>query len=500
MSGGYNTSDTIAAIAGGMDAGARRHIIRISGPRATEAVSQLVGGGFVMRGRGLQNCRIRIDEGLGVDGIIYYFPAPRSYTGDDLIEVHVLSAQCAAEAVLERLLAMGIRQARGGEFTFRAYVNGKLDLAQAEAVAQIVCSGSSVQLAAAQRLLAGGLNKKLDAIRSELLDIASLIAAGLDFSGEDIEFISTQGAATKLDSIIDSLNSLLKNNVGLEEMLSLPGVAVAGVSNAGKSSLVNALLGVDRSIVSSELNTTRDVLASILELEHTKCMLLDTAGIGDKPEGVEELAQASAMTSIRNAQLVLFCVDMGKDDWEEDAALFKKVGREAVVLIGTKRDLVTEMSPRMIQLERVFKNPTDDLKTTYKPPMVIAGSEHQGRKWNSTPALPCRACKDSTAVPAVAVSTKTGAGLGELKTLIDGRLGSEKTGSSDAVTINQRHKLWITQAISLLGQARDELRSDNEEVAAMLLHGAYRTFGELWNESIDDAMLERIFSQFCIGK
>jgi tRNA modification GTPase len=462
----YDVRHTIAAVssAAGMDA--VRTIIRISGPKAFELVSRLFETSVHQTAGRIAGGSIRIDDECALDVAAYIFGSPRSYTGDDLIELHIAAPSILIAAVMQRLFAMGIHHAVPGEFTARAYLNGKLDLAQAEAVAQIVTSGNLIQLMAAQKLLTGRLTDTIRKVQNKLLDLISRIEAGLDFSAEDIAFISTAEAIECIDDAVTDLEQLLDGSVSCEEVISLPSVGIVGAPNAGKSSLLNTLLGLQRSIVSAQRSTTRDVLNGILKLAHCNCAIFDCAGLlpAAAPQDIlHQLAQDAAIEAAHTAQLVIFCVDVSKSSWAEDTEVFNFVTHQHLIAAATKCDLPKPdaLGEKIAGMKAIF-----------------------GRKF-----LP--------------LSSHTGAGIESLRDAIDSALACPAgtvTQTADIISLNQRHRSWLKDAINWLGQAKQELLSGNPEVAAMLLRNGYRGFGELSDEGIDDAVLERIFSRFCIGK
>jgi len=290
----YKLDDTIAAISS--PGAGQRAIVRISGPETIDTCERIFSSPIPKDRSGVFSGRIAVDSELQVDATLYLFLAPHSYTGDDIAEIHIHTNAAVTEALMGNLLSAGgqIRMAGPGEFTARAYLNGKMDLTQAEAVNEIVMSSNKFQLAASEKLLAGRLGETTSKIRSELMDYLSLIEAGLDFSGEDIEFITRPEAAERLTQINNELEGLLSGSVRYEEVVDLPAVGIAGATNAGKSSLLNRLLGQERSIVSELHKTTRDVLTGMLTLAHCKCVLFDCAGL------ITESNETSRMKSSMN--------------------------------------------------------------------------------------------------------------------------------------------------------------------------------------------------------
>jgi tRNA modification GTPase len=410
-----------------------------------------------------------IDDELEIDAKLYLFRAPHSYTGDDVAEIHLYTNRAVTEAVVGNLLSMraGIRTAEPGEFTARAYLNGKIDLAQAEAVNEIIVSSNEYQLAAAEKLLEGRLAETTADLRANLMDCLSLIEAGLDFSGEDIEFISRPEAVRRLAQIRDRLEQLLAGSISCESLIDLPAVGIAGAPNAGKSSLLNKLLGKARSIVSSKQKTTRDVLTGLWTLPHCQCVLFDCAGLlTDADNILDELAQEAAIEALRNSDVVIFCADISKSDWSADLAIRKLINPKARVPVATKCDLLDEevLRDRLAELNELFGE-------VFTP-----------------------------------ISSQTGAGIELLQTAIDSKLTEEPDiPRASAVALTARHRKAVTEAIENTGGAIDELKAGNDEVAAMMLRATYQSVCDLESSAggpapVDEQILEQIFSRFCIGK
>lgn len=463
----YDFNDTITAISSASAGGkaAAKTIIRISGADTFSAIENIFVAKQGIKKRGITQGNIRLDEGFEVSAVLYTFAGPGSYTGQDLAELHVFAAEAVVELVLDKLNEK-IRLAGPGEFTLRAYLNGKVDLSQAEAVAEIVASSNKVQLAAAEKLLAGKLSCKIGALRSEMLDILSLLEAGLDFSGEDIEFVKREKAVETVARIRCSLQELLNSSIRYEEMIDEPSVGLAGAANTGKSSLLNALLGRDRSIVSQQKDTTRDVLTGELEIENCTCTLFDCAGLSfDKCKGdvLDELAQAAAVEALNSAEVVVLCVDITRSDLSEDTAIRELIRPKEIILVGTKSDL---LEAELLEEKRAELN-------------QLFGTD------------------------AILTSAASGLGLNKLretidKTIINLQNGAAETGERLAIT--QRHRKTTEEAISNLSDAENEIKADNDETAAMLIRASYQELSSIEREDINEEVLERIFSNFCIGK
>ncbi|MHC4694802.1 MAG: tRNA modification GTPase [Planctomycetota bacterium] len=471
----YELDDTIVAISS--PGAGQRVIIRISGPETIDICQRIFSSPIPKDRSGIFSGRIVVDSELQIDATLYLFLAPHSYTGDDIAEIHIHTNAAVTEALMGNLLSSGgqIRMAGPGEFTARAYLNGKMDLTQAEAVNEIVVSSNKFQLAASEKLLAGRLGETTSKIRSELMDCLSLIEAGLDFSGEDIEFITRPEAAERLTQINNELEGLLSGSVSYEEVVDLPAVGIAGAPNAGKSSLLNRLLGQERSIVSELHKTTRDVLTGMLTLAHCKCVLFDCAGlITESHEILDELAQQAAIEALRNSSVVVFCVDIAKTDWNEDISIRTLIEPESLIPVATKTDLLSEklVAERLGDLHEVF------------------------------------------GVEFLPISVETGSGIELMRetidrTIVDMTVGAGGSGQVpeqiSTVALTTRHKQAITEAIENVSEAINELKGGNDEVAAMMLRAAHQGLFDIESatggvERTDEQILERIFGRFCIGK
>ena len=471
----YDLTDTIVAVSSA--GGGLRSIVRITGPQTPAACERVFEPQTAdvksaisnlksqARHRTLLSGCLRVDEELRIDARLYLFVAPHSYTGETLAELHIHAGRPVVEALVQRLLAEGLRAAGPGEFTARAYLNGKIDLAQAEAVNEIIISSNEYQLDAAEKLLCGQLGETTAKLRTGLMDLLSLIEAGLDFSGEDIEFIARDEAVKRLTTIKGQLEQLLSGSIRYESVIDLPAVGIAGAPNAGKSSLLNKLLGKERSIVSHQHKTTRDVLTGVCTLPHCRCVLFDCAGLLMGAEDIlDELAQQAAIEALRNSNVVIFCTDISKNDWSEDAAIRKLIEPKILVPTATKCDLLSEqiLPNRLATLNEIFS--TDFLPT----------------------------------------SVKSGAGIELLRQTIDGKL-TEKFAVPRAapVALTARHRKAVTAAIDHVSESVDELNAGNDEVAAMMLRAAWQAVSDIEQPGaahIEEQILEQIFSRFCVGK
>ena len=465
----YELNDTIAAVSSADGPG--RVIIRLTGPRAFEEVGRIFSPLPAREKAGIFEGFVTLDERLKIDAKLYMFVSPNSYTGEDVAEIHVYTNPSVAQAVIYRLLSGNTRMAGAGEFTARSYLNGKIDLAQAEAVNEIIAGSNRVQLAAAEKLLEGKLTSQVSRIAEELTECLSLIEVTLDFSGEDIEFITSGQAAERLSYISDELAGLLAGSIEYETIINLPSVGLTGAPNAGKSSLANRLLGKERSIVSGTARTTRDILTSRLSLENSNCILFDSAGILCNADGIiEKLSCSAALEAISKSDLAVFCVDVSKktSELDEDIAVRHLINPKRVLAVAAKADLLEKsaLDERLEELARFF-----------------------GMAFLPT-------------------SAKTGFGIETLKAAIDKILSESLNVCGEAsvaaetagvAALTARHKNGVCEAIENISQAVREIQAGNDEIAAMLLRAACGSIGDI-EQNIDDAILENIFSRFCIGK
>ncbi len=470
----YNLNETIVAVSS--PSFGARSIVRTTGPGTLDIVQEIFNFPAAPNKPGIRTGNVTIDPELSIDAKLYLFLAPHSYTGEDAAEIHIDANQAIVEGLMETVMANSrtpLRIAGPGEFTARAYLNGKIDLAQAEAVNEIITCSNRLQLAAAEKLLAGRLAQATEEILAALMECLSLIEAGLDFSTEDIEFITRTQAVEKLERIKQTLERLSAGSIHYESVVDLPAVGIAGAPNAGKSSLLNKLLARPRSIVSSQRKTTRDVLTGVVEFEHCKCVLFDCAGLITEPENIlDELAHQAAVEAIEKASVVAFCVDISKIDWAEDVAIRKliKDGTQ-IIPVATKSDLLSKdvLAGRLAELNKLF------------------------------------------AAEFLPTSVKTGKGIEQLRSAIDEKIiemafGSGKRGTSNEgrgtslIALTARHRQAVAEAIKNISESVKEIKASNDEVAAMLMRAAYQSLSDIEQQPLDEQILEGIFSRFCIGK
>jgi tRNA modification GTPase len=375
---------------------------------------------------------------------LYVWQSPRSYTGEDLIEIHTLSAPALIDLVIVQLLAAGARAARPGEFTMRAFLAGKLDLTRAEAVAGVIEAGSRDELRQALAQLAGGVSRPLQDLRNDLLDLLAEVEAGLDFVEEDLRFVGQEELLLRLGRGMAQVTLLLKQLDGRAVAGPRFRVVLVGRPNAGKSSLFNALLGSPAALVCPEPGTTRDYLVGSLNLGGVTVELVDTAGLREQTNVLEGQAQALGRGQAQRAHLLLFCLETGEHLDERETALLHQV-TPPVVGVETKCDLAAPQ-----------------------------------KGWHAT-------------------STVSGAGLGALReTLAERALAHRSSGLAPSLGRCRHH---VAACLDHLRQAHAiVLNQDPPELLALELRGALNEMGEMVGEVYTDDLLDRIFSRFCIGK
>lgn len=444
--------DTIAACATGTGAAAIA-IVRLSGPAAAGISATLAGR--TLEPRRAEYVALRDTRGEIIDrGIAIHFPAPASFTGEDVVELQVHGGAVVVDWLLETVYALGARAADPGEFSLRAFLNDKLDLTQAEAIADLIASASRDAARAAQRSLEGRFAAKVHALQGALTELRVLIEAWLDFPDEEIDRAGQIEIERRLAALVDSLDALtdqVGRGIALNDGLD---VAIAGPPNAGKSSLLNRLAGVDAAIVTEVPGTTRDALRERLVVDGLLVNIVDTAGIRYADDAIEREGIRRAQAEIGRADHVLWVADI-RDGLES-------------ALAGVQAELAGGEAGYTVLLNKV------DLTTGHGAASAAGG------------------------ISVLELSALTGEGLGllvaRLKALAG--LGSGTLGTFSA---RRRHLDALERVRERLLAARVELDSAME-LAAEELRGAQLSLGELTGELTSDDLLGEIFAEFCLGK
>ncbi len=440
--------DTIAAIATPAGRGGIG-IIRISGARTAAIAAQLLGK--LPQPRSATLTKFRDATGQILDtGLALYFPGPHSYTGEDVLELHGHGGPVVLDSLLARVLELGVRIARPGEFTERAFLNDKLDLAQAEAVADLIEAGSREAARAAQRSLAGEFSAQVRALVEELIALRMYVEAAIDFPEEEVDFLSDQKLITRLAGLrssVDQLAVTASQGSLLREGIT---VVIAGQPNVGKSSLLNALAGRDAAIVTDIPGTTRDVLRERIAIDGLPLHVIDTAGLRESADPVEREGVRRARAEIEKADRVLLLVD-------------DRVGETAA-----DRSIRASLPPQL---------PVSTL---------LNKSDLSGR--------PAERAGDI-----LRLSVRTGAGLDLLRALLKECIGYAPP--EGVFLARRRHLEALQRARAALEGAQEQLTVHRSgELVAEELRQAQQALNEITGEFTADDLLGRIFSSFCIGK
>lgn len=461
-------NDTICAPATSVGAGAIS-VVRVSGPEAMAAVDRVVRfrSGDAASAPGYSVKFGNID---GLDEVLVaIFRAPHSYTGEDAAEISCHASSYIVSTLLDRLTEAGCRLAEPGEFTQRAFLNGKMDLAQAEAVADVIASATSAQHRVAMNQLRGGYSAELRGLRKQLLELTALMELELDFSEEDVEFADRSRLRELLDTACSHCRQLADSfRLGNAIRNGVP-VAIVGAPNGGKSTLLNALLRDDRAIVSDVPGTTRDTVEETCVIDGVLFRFIDTAGIRESSDEVEKLGIERTFRKISEAEIVLGVVDVSDTPEALEASLRTMLGKvdfsqQKMLILANKSDKLAVN--KNVTAVNTFVNSTD--------------------------------YKDFT-IDIIEISAKTGSGLEMLRSTLVERAGIAST--SGTLVTNARHAAALREAAASLSAVSDGLdRHISSDLLAEDLRAALASLGSITGEITTDEVLGEIFSRFCIGK
>ncbi len=428
-------------------------VVRVSGPQLKPLAFELTGRpGW--KPRYAHYVAFLAEGGSVIDrGLALYFPTPRSYTGEDMLELHCHGSPVVVETLLKRLFQLGARPAEPGEFSRRAFLNGKLDLAQAEAVAALIESTSEAAARAAQRSLEGAFSEQVHALTEALMQLRVYVEASIDFADEDIDLLAEGEVLARLERLLADLKTLCRRAHQGRLLREGMTVVIAGPPNVGKSSLLNCLAEREAAIVTEIAGTTRDLLSEHLRIDGMPLNVIDTAGLREGGDPIEREGMRRALKAMRSADRILLVLD----------------SREP----GVGEALVAQL-PIGIPVTRIY-NKIDLLD---RPPGIAETS--------------------NTAV--VHLSAKTGAGIDLLKFHLKRSMGFEAE-VEDALAARRRHLKALAQAQDFLHQAKEELHlAQAAELIAENLRLAQQALFEITGEVTSDDLLGRIFAEFCIGK
>lgn len=455
--------DTIAAIATVLGEGGIS-IIRISGSKSLDIVDSIFKGknnrnlldikpysmryGFIIE-KGTEDV---LDEVL-----VTYMKGPRSYTAEDTVEINCHGGVTPTKRIFQEIIKAGARVAEPGEFTKRAFLNGRIDLSQAEAVIDIIRAKTDLSMKSAVLQSNGRISKEINSLRNRLLQIIAHIEATVDFPEDDLEEVTSNQVSIQIENIINEVNELLitaDEGKILREGLN---VVIVGKPNVGKSSLLNALLKEQRAIVTEVPGTTRDVIEEYINLDGVPIKIIDTAGIRETEDIVEKIGVEKSKEKIMEADLIIFMIDLSRELDDEDKEIMDYIRDKKYIVLLNKSDLEN----------KVVKEDLIGLNLKY----IIESS------------------------------AKSGKGLDELKDSIKELFFKGEVKNQDIIITNARHKEALIRAKESLSSALDTLNNTLAiDLSSIDIRNAWSKLGEITGDTLEEDIIDKIFSEFCLGK
>jgi tRNA modification GTPase len=441
-------------------------VIRLSGPDALKIAGRLAGdGGFAPKPR-VAVLRRLVDPANGEtidEALITYFKAPHSFTGEDVIEISCHGSPVLLRQVIDICLGLDARLAEPGEFTLRALANGRIDLAEAEAIRDLIDAQTAASARQAVRQMRGELSQRLQPMKDDLLNIIVVLESALEFVEDDLPETQTASVLESLRSIAAECERLAGTFAAGHLIRDGLRVALAGRPNVGKSSLFNALLGSERAIVTDIAGTTRDQLHERIVINDIPVSLIDTAGLRETSDTVERIGVERSRAVMADADLVIVILDASDEITDEDRAILESV-----------KDL-----NHIVAVNKIDKEPSKDIDR-----FVAGKSELADMRTHVVP-----------------LSAKTGEGLPELKEAILRPFAEANADTSGLLITDARHHDLLARCANEIKDSIESLVAGaSEEIVLIGLHNALRYLGDITGETTTEDMLTRIFSTFCIGK
>ncbi len=447
-----DTIDTISAICTGI--GGAIGIIRISGNKALEIGNNIWQGSQKLSDKNVRKMLLgNLKDEVGEPGLAVYMKGPHSYTGEDTVEIHCHGGNISAKTVIELSLKAGARLAEPGEFTFRSFVNGKLDLTQAEAVADIISAETNTAFHLAERQISGLLTTEICEIRNLLTDVLSECESRLDFGEEELDWQTPEALVNKSENAMLAIGNLLSTSQEGDVLRNGIRVVIAGRPNVGKSSLLNLLLGRDRAIVTNIAGTTRDTLEEAANIRNIPVQLIDTAGIREVDDLIEGIGIERSKESVQQAQVVLWLLDASIDNFDDE---------------------YQEM-----------------IKHTKNKSNIIA-------VWNKVDL--CKQDIPKSDFPTAKISALNSEGIDELLDLFEKAVWGYPHTEEPEVAINSRHQQLLEESLNSIPEAMTNIEMESWELSAVQIRTAIHSLGLIVGETYDLDILDNIFSRFCIGK
>ena len=448
------------------------------GPRAAEFRPREMHYGRIVfpesPGHSTDNAETVIDEVMAVT-----FRAPHSYTGEDSAEIYCHGSQYIVSEILRALLAAGAVMAAAGEFTKRAFLNGRMDLAQAEAVADLIASENRAAHDIALKQMRGGYSSELQEMRSQMVDIVSLMELELDFSEEDVEFADRSQVLALLDRVSEHISRLVDSfALGNAIKNGIP-TAIVGAVNTGKSTLLNALLGEERAIVSDIAGTTRDTIEDTVNIAGTTFRFIDTAGIRDTAETIEAIGINRTYSTIERASVILLMLD----------ATRPVTFGESFGAIASRLNHVPSTHSGINERTLLILLNKADLLSEPEIPAMLTSAEDLARRKGLSPTR------------TLAISARNRLGLPEITAALTATAAAHTTDTSATLVTNLRHYQALQKALEALTRAREALLAGvSTEFVTQDIREALHHIGEICGEVTSEEVLGTVFSRFCIGK
>lgn len=434
-------------------------VIRLSGSESTAVVGKIVSDSIVLRPRNAHLVRLEdpqtselIDEAL-----VTYFKAPHSFTGEDIVEISCHGSPVILRQVIDNCLRLGARLAEPGEFSLRALANGRMNLAEAEAIRDLIDAQTTASARQAIKQLRGEFSHQLQPIKDELLDVIVVLESALEFVEDDLPETQTESIKTKLAKIADDVQKIAATFKAGKLIRDGLRVALVGRPNVGKSSLFNALLGSDRAIVTNIAGTTRDQIHERFTIKDIPVSLIDTAGLRQTTDAVESIGVERSKRTMSDADLVIVMLDASEKMTEEDHEILENVREQNHLLVINKIDIQN-------------------------------GTDHESKIKTLRSKI-------------VRLSAKTGEGLDELMTAIIEPFAPHEISTNGFLVSDARHHDLLVRTQDEIAHSIELLQQrTSEEIVLIGLHNALRYLGQITGETTTEDMLTRIFSTFCIGK
>lgn len=444
-----NLSDTIVAISTGSTNGAIS-IVRLSGKNAIEIADMIFCSNSGKKPSQLESRFLELGKlkanNFVEQAMCVVFRAPASYTGENLVEFQCHGGLKIASGVVETCISLGARLANNGEFTKRAFVNGKMSLSAAEGMMDMINAETDAQVRAGYELLSGELSAVAEEGQLELTDLLSEIEVSFDYPEEQIEYITKANTLERLNALSEKIDKVLQSAKTGQLISTGIKILIVGKPNVGKSSLLNKLVNRERAIVTDIPGTTRDTIEESFELGGIKAKIVDTAGIHDTTDMVEKLGVEKAKKLVDSADIVLFVTDGSKPLTKEDQDIFDLIKTKEYIAISNKADL--------------------------------GGGTQK----------------------AIKISSVTGEGIEELKSEILKKFASPTLTEGGVIITNQRHKQALANALASINNAIAEIQNQTLDLISIDLKLAYSYLGEITGNTTGEDIIDAIFSKFCLGK